>query len=270
MDPDATVDVREDGKFYTWTGDLTGAGQMEVTGEEANQWANYDLLFLKPWKSKAKVRFETVEKDGGTEVTWFMDSSLPFFLFWMQKTMTAMIGMDYERGLNMLKDLVEDGEVHSILEFKGENEFPGCTYIGVNTTCKMEEVGPKMQEDLGKIWHFIEDKQDLIAGAPFSQYHKWNFSKGLVSYTSGLPVKEIPADLPSGLVGHSIPATKVYTMRHVGHYEHLGNAWSTLQSMKQNKKFKMSKGIHPFEVYESDPTQVDANDLVTEVHFPIK
>lgn len=270
MEPAATVDVREDGKFYTWNGDLTGAGQMEVTGEEPKQWVDYDLLFLKPWKSKAKVRFEVAEKNGGTETTWYMDSNLPLFLFWMKKTMTALIGMDYDRGLLMLKNLVEDGEVPSKMEHKGVNDYSGCKFIGVKTTCAMADVGPKMQEDLTKIWHYIEDKQELIAGAPFSIYHKYNFAKGEVVYTSGLPVKEIPKNLVEGLISGSIPATKVYTIRHTGPYQHLGNVWSTLQSMKQNKKFKMVKRIHPFETYENDPSQVDANDLVTEVHFPIR
>ena len=135
MDPDATVDVAEGGKSYSWKGDLTGEGQMEILGEEANQWVDYDLLFLKPWKSKAKVRFEVEGQGDQTKVTWFMDSSLPFFLFFMKKSMTAMIGMDYERGLAMLKEYVEKGEVHSKLDFKGTQSFPGMQYIGIKTSC---------------------------------------------------------------------------------------------------------------------------------------
>ena len=33
------------------------------------------------------------------ELTWTMDSSLPFFLFWMKKSMEGFIGMDYDPGL---------------------------------------------------------------------------------------------------------------------------------------------------------------------------
>jgi hypothetical protein len=51
---------------------------MEVTGEEENQSISYDLQFLKPWKSRADVTISLAEKNGGTEVTWTMASSLRF------------------------------------------------------------------------------------------------------------------------------------------------------------------------------------------------
>lgn len=76
-DPEATVEVAADNKSYSWEGNRVGSGHMSITKEDTNQSIDYDLTFLKPWKSKAKVKFTTKEKDGGTEVAWQMDSSLP-------------------------------------------------------------------------------------------------------------------------------------------------------------------------------------------------
>ena len=270
QEPEATVNVAEDSKYYEWEGKRLGTGNMQITGESTNEWVDYDLTFLKPWKSTAKVRFE-LERDGEeTKVTWLMDSGLPFFLFWMKKMMTAFIGMDYERGLNMLKDYAEDGEVHSKLDFKGETEFPGCKYVGIRTQTGLRNVGPAMQEDFGKMHSFFEQNKELIAGEPFSQYHKWDVVKEQVAYTSAFPVSEIPSDLPEGFVSGEIPATRVYTVAHKGPYAHLGNAWSTLYNMQRSKVFKSNKKINPFETYLNMPGEVPDNDLVSAVHFPVK
>lgn len=270
MDPNAKVDVRDDNKYYSWEGPRTGSGNMAITTEVENQSIDYDLTFLKPWKSTAKVKFELKPKDGSTEVRWLMDSSMPFFLFFMKKMMEAFIGMDYDRGLSMLKDYVEDGEVHSSLDFKGANTFGGCNYVGIKTDCSMSDLGPSMKGDFDKLWGYMGGHQEAIAGAPFSIYHKWDPVKGQVSYTSGVPVSSTPDGLPGDMITGSIPSTQVYTIGHTGPYLHLGNAWSTLYNMQRSKEFKVNKSIHPFETYENNPMEVPENELRTEVHFPIK
>ena len=70
---------------------MVGSGNMNVTAENAPQSIDYDLTFLKPWKSRAKVRFELERKGDGTKTTWFMESSLPFFMFWMKKMMALVL-----------------------------------------------------------------------------------------------------------------------------------------------------------------------------------
>lgn len=270
MDPDASVDVEPDGKAYTWTGDLTGEGAMKILGEEPNKAIDYDLFFIKPWKSNPKVRFELEEQGDKTKVSWLMDSPWPFFLFWMKKTMTALIGKDYERGLSMLKEYIEDGEVHSTLGFEGATNYPGCTFVGLKTSCTMEGVGAAMEADFTALWNLLKDDESNMAGAPFSIYHKFDMVKEQVVYTAGIPVNQVPDNLPSNFLVSSIPATKVQIMKHTGPYHHLGNAWTTLYSMHRNKKFKMNKSVDPFEVYVNDPGNTDPKDLITEVHFAMK
>ena len=270
QEPSAEVTVREDGKYYEWVGDRTGEGKMSVIDEEPNQSVDYDLEFLKPWKSKAKVRFETKPEGSGTKVTWFMDSSLPFFLFWMKKMMTNMLNSDYDRGLNMLKEYVENGDVKSNLDFQGTSQFEGCTYVGVTTNCAIADIGPKMGADFKKLETYFADKKDSIAGPPVSIYHKWDIKNGNAQYTAALPVKSLPANVPSGMVSGAIPATQVYTLQHKGSYHHLGNAWATMMGMVQTKQIKQNRKIHPFEVYLNDPAKVAPEELLTEVKFAVK
>ena len=38
-----------------------------------------------------------------------MEGTLPVFMFFMRRKMSSMVGKDYERGLAMLKQVVESG-----------------------------------------------------------------------------------------------------------------------------------------------------------------
>jgi effector-binding domain-containing protein len=269
MDPDAKVEVSADHKYYEWEGGRVGTGNMQVTKEDGDS-VDYDLNFLKPWNSKAKVKMETKEIDGGTEVTWHMDSSLPFFMFWMKKSMEAYVGNDYERGLNLLKDYVEDGEIHSKLNFKGQESFKGCTYVAIKRSCFMSESGKIMEADFNRLMQMAMARDNFEPHHAFTIYHNWDMVKGRVEYTAGVPYNGDPGQLEADMTLGSMPDMKVYTLEHVGPYEHLGNAWSTLVTMQRNKEFKLDKKIHPFETYGNSPKDTGPKDLISRIHFAVK
>ena len=269
IDQDAKVNVTEEGKYYEWEGNRVGSGNMRVTSEEENKSIDLHLQFLNPWKSKADVRLETEEKEGGTQVTWHMNTGLPFFMFWMKKMMEGFIAMDYDRGLRLLKDYVEDGEVHSKLNFIGNETIEAKQFIGIKTSCGFDQMGKKMSEDMPKLFAFIKENRLEQSGPAFTQYHKWDFKSEQAIYVTGIPL----AHLPEGDLGefHSgtIPSTSVYTLEHVGRYAHLSNAWTALYTMQRGKEFKVNKKIHPFETYHNYPVEVSENELVTRIHFPL-
>ncbi len=94
-EPDCALDFADDGKRYSWEGKIIGSGEMKILDDHANTRIDYELTFLKPWKSTSAVSFQFAESQGVTTTTWSMNGSLPFFLFWMKKMMSAMVGMDY-------------------------------------------------------------------------------------------------------------------------------------------------------------------------------
>ncbi len=270
MEENVKVDVEKDGKAYSWEGDRVGSGNMKVTAEKTNEVVECDLNFLKPWKSYAKVDLKLKEVNEGTEVTWTMDSSLPFFMFFMKKMMVAFVGMDYERGLRLLKDYVEDGEVHSKLNFKGNQMYHGCDYVGIKRSCSIDEMGKSMREDFTKLQQYFEDNNTEKGGNPLSIYHKWDMVNRKASYTAAIPCKSAPEKLANNMINGNIPKIAVHSIEHTGTYEHLGNAWSAQYSMQRSKTFKMNKKIDPFEVYKNDPSEVDAKELITEINFATK
>jgi effector-binding domain-containing protein len=270
MDPEATLTVADDKRSYSWEGKRVGSGNMSLLSEGNNTCIDYKLNFITPWKSTADVQFILEPSENDVKVSWVMNSKLPFFMFWMKKMMIAYIGMDYERGLRMLKEIIEDKEIKSTLDFKGVSKLPATKYIGVKTTCHQDDMPSSMEAAFKSLEAFLADSPDLTNGDQFSIYHKWGMVKREVTYTSGIPVKAIPAHLPSHFVKGEMPDINVYTLRHVGAYEHLGNAWSTLYNMQRSKEIKCAKGIHPFEVYRNDPAEVESKSLITDVNFPLK
>ncbi len=98
--PEAQVTVSADpksvGSTYEWKGNIMAQVRL-LTETHSRQLIDDELLFLKPFKSKAQVRFELAPTSRGTKLTWVMDSSLPWFMFWMIPMMKTFIGMDYRR-----------------------------------------------------------------------------------------------------------------------------------------------------------------------------
>ncbi|MDX2361283.1 MAG: SRPBCC family protein [Crocinitomicaceae bacterium] len=270
-EPEAKVSVNEDGKYFEWEGKYVGSGNMTVLKENENSSIEYDLTFLKPWKSKAKTTFKFVPEEDGTRVHWIMDTSLPFFMFWMKKMMAAWIGMDLERGLSMLKSHTEEGTINSKLEIKGFSQYAGCQYVGLKTTATMDGLGEAMSKDYEKLMpYFMDGRQEHMDGHAFSIYHKWELVKGQVEYTAAVPVKSIPSDLLEGMFVGNVAPMKVHTITHTGTYAHSGNAWGAQMSRSRGQLFKTNKKIHPMEVYPNSPKDTPANELISEVIFSVK
>ena len=97
------------GHKQVWKGKYIGSGQMTINEIDSGKSLSYLLEMEKPWKSKSRVSLDITngEAEQGTTVTWSMQGSLPFFLFFLKKLMIALITSDYKRGLSMLKEHLE-------------------------------------------------------------------------------------------------------------------------------------------------------------------
>ena len=269
-EPDAEVTVTKGGKAYAWKGTRIGEGEMHVTHEQSPSDVHFDLTFFTPHKSSSKVGIEVKPSGDKSTVTWTMDGSLPFFLFFMTKMMTQMLGMDYQRGLTMLRAHIETGKVPSNLEFRGETTFGAVKYVGVATECAIDDLGQKMSADFERLRAWQTETNTELSGDAFSIYKKWDLTGGRVHYLSGLAVKSLPQDIPAGFTTGSIPNLKTYVVHHVGAYEHLGNAWSAGMNLARSQVFAQTKAHPPFETYGTLPGDVNERGHRVSIHFPIK
>ena len=111
QEPECRVEINgppgELGHTQYWDGKKIGSGHIELSELIPGRELGYNLFFIKPWKSNSRAAFTFEPEHEATRVVWSMEGTLPIFLFFMKKKMSAMVGRDYERGLNMLKEQLE-------------------------------------------------------------------------------------------------------------------------------------------------------------------
>lgn len=98
------------GSRYTWSGNRqVGEGSMEITAAKENERVDMDLTFVRPFKAENKVRMTLEPQGGGTHVTWAMTGAKTLMtkVMGIFKSMDAMVGPDFEKGLASLKGVVE-------------------------------------------------------------------------------------------------------------------------------------------------------------------
>ena len=106
--------VDASGHYYAWESPILGAGEMHLLHQENHEFI-CSLEFFKPWRSKAQVCFYLNPLHNGTLVVWTMKTNVPLYLFWMKRQIKLGVELDYERGLQLLKSLIETGTTESKL-----------------------------------------------------------------------------------------------------------------------------------------------------------
>ena len=269
-EPDAEVKISADsnsvGSTYAWDGKIVGSGELEHKVLEPGRLIDDEIRFLKPFKSQSEVKFEFEKVADGTKVTWHMNGKLPWFMFWMKPMMEPFIGMDYERGLKMLKEWIETGNINSKTITKGIQTVGPLRMAGIKKTSHMKEMSKEMPVALEDAKRKLDQHGVEIQGC-ISVYHKFNIKQQIMDYTTGFIVNET-VDIP-GLNDWKIDNVRALRVDHVGSYQHLGNAWSAANQISRYEKLKQSK-VGTFEIYRNDPTEVPEEEILTEIYLPLK
>jgi hypothetical protein len=149
-DPAAKVTVSSNpnsvGSTYRWEGELTGEGRIEHKQLEPYRLIDDELTFIKPFKSVAKTTLCFRPEYGGTHVTWSMNGHMPWFLFWMIPIMKTFIGMDYARGLTMIKEWIETGTIQSKTIVHGIETVGSIRMAGISSSCSIDEISRSMEQ----------------------------------------------------------------------------------------------------------------------------
>lgn len=101
------------GAKYSWTGNRkVGEGRMEILEASEPSRIHVALDFLKPFKSSNTNTFTLQPKGDSTDVTWSMTGPMTLMtrVMGIFKSMDKMVGPDFEKGLQMLKEVAENGD----------------------------------------------------------------------------------------------------------------------------------------------------------------
>ena len=277
MEPDCAINVRgevgEAGHKQAWDGKRIGSGEIILVQQTQTQ-LDYDLLFLKPWKSSSKVSFIiTPLSDNQTKISWTMQSTLPFFMFFMKKMMVAMIESDYQRGLSMLKEYLETGKVVAKSELTGQITKSSFHYIGIRKATTIANMPKTMESDFEQLMQAIRTGRVPPPDDVLSFTHKFDFVSKQCEFTSALAYKNKPEYKQSSdiqLIEGSIPEHKVLQSKHTGPYHHIGNSWSMVMAEQRNSKLKMNKLVPWYEHYLNSPKDTAPEVLQTTINIPVK
>ena len=272
-EPTASVEVtpssNEVGSVYSWNGDVVGAGEIEHKKLNPGSRIEEDLRFLRPWKSQADVSFELQSIDGQTKLTWTMDSSLPWFMFWMKNMMVNMIGMDYARGLKMLKEHIETGQILSKTTVNGVQSVGPMKMVGVRKRASLSEIGDSMNEAIREAEEKLGQTSIPHEGQKIAVYHQFDMANRIFEYTAGVMVHDPDAEV-DGLSFWSMPESNALSVTHIGSYENLGNAWSAAHSHLRHLKLKQIPKVGTFEIYRNEPGDTEPAGLITDIFLPVK
>jgi effector-binding domain-containing protein len=276
---DSTIEVTiegEDGEensMYSWTSTNSGAGNMTNTGSTENEEFNYDLVFTAPRQgsSKGYVKLEDGE-EGGTKVSWafygehgFMGRIMSIFF-----DMDAMVGPDFERGLELMKKVVET-QVVSEEEEKltiEELTYEATTYVGLTfENIAFEDLmSPDFYgTNIPKVFGHVMEKQYEIAGPPTSLYHTWDTANKQSTMSVVVPVNgEVTEEGDFKRIVVETSAMAVYN--HYGDYSMLGHAHTALEKYFQENSLEYKFPV--MEQYVSDPAEVaDTTQWLTKVIY---
>lgn len=272
-DPQATVMAYPNssvvGAKYAWDGPVVGAGEMEhkllIPGKRIED----ELRFFRPFKSVSLTNFSFVPSPVGTKVTWDMTGKLPWFLFWMVPTIKTLIAMDYQRGLTMLRDLIETKRIPSKCIVHGQKDVGPIRMAGVCGHCSVFDVSPAMERTFANAKAEFERLEIPTDGDMISVYTKFRASTGQFDYICGWTIPPSQRVPNSALKVWSLAANQAFQVDHLGSHRHLGNAWSVANQLVRKQKLKQTRG-GTFEIYRTTPPETPENELLTEIYLPLR
>lgn len=110
---------------YAWSGNRkAGQGRMEIVDTTVPSLVRVDLVFEKPFKARNDLTFTIEPAPIGSKVTWTMTGRKTFAtkVMGLVKSMDAMMGPDFEKGLSRLKAATEEPGVDETADDRPASE----------------------------------------------------------------------------------------------------------------------------------------------------
>lgn len=98
------------GSTYHWEGNSdVGKGDQVIKEITPNEMVHNEVHFVEPFESVGQVYYTLTDEGNGTRVTWKMtgESVYPMNAMSAFVSMDEMLGKEFDRGLNKLKDQAE-------------------------------------------------------------------------------------------------------------------------------------------------------------------
>lgn len=276
QEPTATLTYENktagEGAGYAWKGEVIGEGNMKTAYVKNNDSIFQKLHFLKPFDSKSDVYFTFKPVEGGTEVTWGMKGEMPFMARPMAAGMDKEIGPDYERGLFKLDSIIASNMAkYSIKVDTTLVTHSGGYYLYNTASCKIADLGAKMEEMMPKVLDFATKNKVSMSGAPFTLLHKYDVDNNAVMFSSAIPTTDRVITESSDVLTGMLQPFKAVKTTLKGDYVNLQLAWETTMKYIADNKIEVVESLPSLEVYQiSAAKNPNPAAWVTEIYVPVK
>ncbi|MBX7165032.1 MAG: SRPBCC family protein [Pirellulales bacterium] len=92
---------------YTWQGEQTGRGQMQIAGLDPPRRVDFALETFEPMAAKFQASYLLEPAGAGTKMSWTYDGEMDYFGRYFGLMMDGMLGPLFEQGLDNIKTLLE-------------------------------------------------------------------------------------------------------------------------------------------------------------------
>ncbi|MBF2735696.1 MAG: SRPBCC family protein, partial [Betaproteobacteria bacterium AqS2] len=254
------------GGWHSWDSPKIGTGKLTNAELDAPRRAIQRLEFVKPFKSQAKVTWTFADDgQGGTKVTWRIDSGMPFVMRWMNRRMVRWLRSDFGCGLLRLRHLIDPSQPTMKFSFDGPCERPALRCVGRAFKGSIED----MKKEMGQHFDALS-KLRKEGGAVVTRTDSFDQGNETIAVTYGVEPAE-GASPPAGAAPFEVAGGKYHKVTCTGSYDYMEYAWHQSFGSVQMNKHKFDKSRQGYELYVKGPAETDGPDgYVTEILLPIK
>jgi len=261
-----------DGSVYHWEGDpkITGSGEMTNTGVTPNEKMTYHLHFMVPWESESDghVEVEKISEDS-TKATWafYGDYPFPWNAMLLFMPMEKMMGPNFERGMELLKEVCEKKR-EKISSFEIQTErFRGGNYAAIRKEVMLSDMRSFFETSYSTLQKAIQESGVSFAGVPAGFFYEWDEETGKTEVAAAIPVRgRVQGDSVQMI---RIAPSKALVINYYGPYENVELAHFAMMDYFQNNNLTLAGSV--VEEYVTDPQQeLDPNKWLTRVIYPVQ
>ncbi|MGF1637930.1 MAG: GyrI-like domain-containing protein [Cyclobacteriaceae bacterium] len=251
------------GASATWEGNKeVGKGSQELILVEPNR-VESTVTFIEPWESTSNSYFQLSPEGETTNVAWGFSGVNPFpwNVMTLFMNMDEMLGKDFERGLNKLKENTESLAAKWKVE---EVQWPGKKFVGKRAEMSMDEIQSFFTHHYGELYPGLE-KAKVVPGFPAGIYYTWDEENGTTDLAVAVAVETEKVNIKDYDI-IEVPSAKALKITYKGAYEQMMPAYETVDAYLWQRNIDFN-GIVVEEYVSGPGTEADTSQWVTDIYF---
>lgn len=147
-------------------------------------------------------------------------------------------------------------------------EYPGCRYAAIRHIGSFTTIGTAFD----RLSPWAHEHRDLLQGPPMAIYldHPDRTPEHLLRSDAAIPVTEDAEFSGAPELRHGqLDRGRCAILTHRGSYAGLPAAWAELDALVSDQGLHVDGSRPAFEIYESNPLEVEVEDLITVLYRPV-